>query len=164
MGPCLFVLVTALNRQGQRGGMPGAGLADLARGEERFAQAVERLSLPGAIAGLAVQGQRLPEMADGLPAAALPQLGEAQASQCPGLAPGTGSQTFPAWLPMPTLTPLPVLWVLLWAGCVVPATVSGDGGGSRITQEGRDDGCYPVRESFPGRRGRWPGIDGQWEA
>jgi hypothetical protein len=32
------------------------------------------------------QGQRLPEMADGWPAAALPQLGNAQASQRLGLA------------------------------------------------------------------------------
>ena len=86
MGPCLFVLVTALDRQGQRGGVPGAGLADLARREERFAKTVERLGLTRAIAGLNVEGQRLPEMADGLPAAALPQLGNAQASQRPGLA------------------------------------------------------------------------------
>ena len=86
VGPYLFVLVTALDRQGQRGGVPSAGLVDLARGEERFAEAIERLGLTRAIAGLAVQGQRLPEMADGLTAAALPQLGKAQASQHPGLA------------------------------------------------------------------------------
>jgi hypothetical protein len=86
MGPCLFVLVTALDRQGQRGGVPGAGLAGLARGEGRFAETVERLGLTRAIAGLAVEDQRLPEVADGLPAAALPQLGDAQASQRPGLA------------------------------------------------------------------------------
>jgi hypothetical protein len=72
MGPCLLMLVTALDRQGQRGGMPGARLADLAHGEERFAKTVKRLGLAGAIVGLAVEGQRLPEMADGLPAAALP--------------------------------------------------------------------------------------------
>ena len=80
VGPCLFVLVTALDRQGQRGGVLGPGLAGLARSEEGFAEAVERLGLARAIAGLAVQGQRLPEMADGLLAAALPQLGNAQPS------------------------------------------------------------------------------------
>ena len=66
--------------------MAGAGLAGLARGEERFAKTVERLGLARAIAGLAVEGQRLPEVADGLTTAALPQLGNAQASQRPGLA------------------------------------------------------------------------------
>lgn len=63
MGSCLFMLVAALDRQGQRGGVPGAGLAGLARGEERFAEAVERLGLTRPIAVLAVQGQRLPEVA-----------------------------------------------------------------------------------------------------
>ena len=38
VGPCLFALVTALDRQGQRGGVPGAGFAGLAPGEERFAK------------------------------------------------------------------------------------------------------------------------------
>jgi hypothetical protein len=84
-GPCLFALVTALDRQGQRGGVSGAGFADLAPGEERFAKTVESLGLTRAIADLSVEGQRLPEMADGLLAAALPQLGKAQASQRPGL-------------------------------------------------------------------------------
>ena len=86
MGPCLFVLVTALDRQGQRGGVPAVGLTGLARGEERFAKAVERLGLTRGIAGLAVKGQRLPEMTNGLVAVTLPQLGNAQASQGPGLA------------------------------------------------------------------------------
>lgn len=100
VGPYLFVLVTALDRQGQRGGVPSAGLVDLARGEERFAEAIERLGLTRAIAGLAVQGQRLPEMADGLTAAALPQLGKAQASQHPGLAqPATDLAAQPQGLP-----------------------------------------------------------------
>jgi hypothetical protein len=100
VGPYLFVLVTALDRQGQRGGVPSAGLVDLARGEERFAKTVERLGLTRAIAGLAVEGQRLPEMADGLTAAALPQLGKAQASQRPGLAqPATDLAAQPQGLP-----------------------------------------------------------------
>jgi hypothetical protein len=85
-GACLFAPVTALDRQSKRGGVPGAGLADLALGEERFAETVERLGLTRAIASLAVEGQRLLEMVDGLPAAALPQLANAQASQRPGLA------------------------------------------------------------------------------
>jgi hypothetical protein len=40
MRPCLFVLVSALGRQGQRGRMPGAGLAYwlAACGEECFAK------------------------------------------------------------------------------------------------------------------------------
>ena len=57
IGPCLFVLVTALDRQGQGGGMPGTGLAGLARGEERFAKTVECFGLTRAIAGLAMEGQ-----------------------------------------------------------------------------------------------------------
>jgi hypothetical protein len=63
MCPCLFALVSALGRQGQGGRIPGGGLAGLARGEERFAKTVERLGLTRAIAGLAVQCQRLQEMA-----------------------------------------------------------------------------------------------------
>ncbi len=47
---------------------------------------------------------------------------------------------------------------------VVPSAVSGDGGASRMTQEGRRDGCYPALESLPGTRGRWPGIGGEWQA
>ena len=86
MGPGLFALVTTLDRQSQSRGVPGVGLVGLARGEERFAKTVERLGLTRAIAGLAVQGQRLPEMADGRLVAALPQLGNAQASQRLGLA------------------------------------------------------------------------------
>jgi hypothetical protein len=93
MGPDLFVLVTALDRQGQRSGVLDAGLAGLARGAERFAQTVERLGLARAVAGLAVQGQRLPEVADGLLAAALPELANAQASQGPGLAQALGIGT-----------------------------------------------------------------------
>src|SRR5690348_9467313 len=85
-GPCLLVLVTDLERQGQRGGVPGTGLAGLARGEERLAETVERLSLAGAVAGLAVEAQRLPEVAGGLHVTALPQLAHAQAGQRPGLA------------------------------------------------------------------------------
>jgi hypothetical protein len=61
------VPVTALDRQRQRGGVLGAGLAGLARGQECFAETVERFGLARGIASLAVQGQRLPEMADGLP-------------------------------------------------------------------------------------------------
>ena len=80
IGPYLFVLVTALDRQSERGGVPGTGLAGLARGEERFAKAIECLGLTRAIAGLAMEGQRLLEMANGLSAPAPPQLGDAQAS------------------------------------------------------------------------------------
>jgi hypothetical protein len=64
----------------------GAGFVDLAPGEKRFAKTVERLGLARAIFGLSVEGQRLPEMVDGLLAATLPQFGKAQASQSPGLA------------------------------------------------------------------------------
>lgn len=78
MSTRLLALVTALDGQGQRGGVLGAGLAGLARGEECLTKTIERLSLARAIAGLAVQGQRLPEMADGLPTAALPELADAQ--------------------------------------------------------------------------------------
>jgi hypothetical protein len=85
-GPYLFALVTALDRQGQRGGVLGTGLADLARSEERFTKTVECLRLTRVIAGLAVEGQGLLEIADGLLATALPQFQNAQASQGPGLA------------------------------------------------------------------------------
>ena len=85
-GSRLFPLVTALDRQGERGGVPSTGLSGLARGEESFAEAVERLGLTRAIAGLAVEFQRLPEMADGLLASSLPQLGNAQTSQRVNLA------------------------------------------------------------------------------
>src|ERR1700733_12743692 len=86
MGPGLFALVTTLDRQSQRSGVPGVGLAGLVRGEERFTKTVERLGLTRAVAGLAVQGQRLPEMAGGLLVTALPQLEFAEVSQYKGLA------------------------------------------------------------------------------
>ena len=86
IGPCLFVFVTALDSQGQRGGVPGAGLADLACGQERLTKTVECFGLTRAIVGLAMEGQRLLEMADRLPMAAPPQVGDAQESQRAGLA------------------------------------------------------------------------------
>lgn len=78
MSAGLCVSVTGLDRQGQRGGMPGSGLADLTSGKERASEAVERLGLTRAIACLTVEGKRLPEVHGGLPVAALPQLGKAK--------------------------------------------------------------------------------------
>jgi hypothetical protein len=46
----------------------------------------------------------------------------------------------------------------------VPSAVGGEGGTSRMMQEGRHDGCYPDLESFPDARGRWPGTDRGWQA
>jgi hypothetical protein len=68
MSAGLCVSVTGLDRQGQRGGMPGSGLADLTSGKERASEAVERLGLTRAIACLTVEGKRLPEVHGGLPA------------------------------------------------------------------------------------------------
>jgi hypothetical protein len=51
------MLVAAPDRQVERGGVPGAGLAGLALGQERLAETVERLGLTREIAGLAVEGQ-----------------------------------------------------------------------------------------------------------
>jgi hypothetical protein len=66
------MLVAAPDRQGQRSRMAGGGLTGPARVEKGFAEAVERFGLPGAVAGLAVEGQRPPQVADGLATAALP--------------------------------------------------------------------------------------------
>jgi hypothetical protein len=51
LSPGLFVLVTALDRQGQCGRVPGAGLVGLAGSEGRFVQTVECLGLAREIAG-----------------------------------------------------------------------------------------------------------------
>src|SRR5689334_6249658 len=48
-GPCLLVLVTGLERQGQRGGVPGTGLAGLSRDEERLAETRVMTRVPSRI-------------------------------------------------------------------------------------------------------------------
>lgn len=85
---CLFVPVTRLDGQRQRVGVQAAGpgsLVGLVGGDQRLAEAVERLGLTRRITGLPVQRQGPPEMAGRLWAAALPQLDKAKAGQHLGL-------------------------------------------------------------------------------
>jgi hypothetical protein len=82
----LLVPVVGPDRQRQRVRMPAPGGTGLMRGQQRLAQPVERLGLAGRIVGLAVQGQRPPQPARGLPWPVLPQPDQAEAGQCPRLA------------------------------------------------------------------------------
>jgi hypothetical protein len=79
-GAGLLILVASLSGQGERGGVLGMRVIGPARGEQRLAEPVERLSLTDSVSVLTEQGQGLLLMANGLPI--------------------TGAQALPVWSPL----------------------------------------------------------------
>ncbi len=62
MGAGLLVAVSGLDGQGERGGVLRAGLPGLSRGAQDLVDAVERLCLAVAVAGLTEEPERLQQM------------------------------------------------------------------------------------------------------
>ena len=67
-----LVCLPDLAGQVQPGGVVAAGLIRLAVAEQGLAEAAEHMDLAGLVADLPEQGERLTEVAGGLPVAALP--------------------------------------------------------------------------------------------
>ncbi len=78
MGAGLLVPVTGLDGQSERGGVLGARLLRLSRGVQCFPDAVERLGLAVAVAGLAEDGESPPQIIGRLLVAALLQINDAE--------------------------------------------------------------------------------------
>jgi LysR substrate binding domain len=81
VGASLLVFVTEMAGQGERGGVLCTGVAGLAGGEKKLAQADECLGLPGRVAGFAKQRQGLAEMARRMLVALPSQFGDAQVTE-----------------------------------------------------------------------------------